>query len=385
MNSNAPGQLLGYSIQFPRALCHLLKSGPGDVVCIEVLGDVATLKSNSMVIVEEDKSSIVSNPLTDRSTDLWKTFSNWIKAINDKELDLGKAKFQLYTNKTGETSIVNAFSSAKNKEEAEQALDTAKTKLSDITEKHEIWKYYDYAVNKNESLLLDVIERFELEFFKSTGFEEVLSEIRLKIVPENQLVFLAEKLSGWLLKYITEKIAANQPAMVKWEEFNSCFIVLFERTRRLELIDFTFENPPKDSSIEQALKIRPCYLKQLECIKVTDEELIEAVYDFMKAEINRQEWIKKEIINEDIASDFETKLERYWKNQKKRIGLTNDKLGDCEKGQLLYSDCKSRQETIRDMTPPVTTISGTYHALANKPTIGWHPSWESLFLNQKEK
>ena len=44
MKSNAAGQLLGYTIQFPRALYHLLRCGPGDAVCIEVLGDVATKK-----------------------------------------------------------------------------------------------------------------------------------------------------------------------------------------------------------------------------------------------------------------------------------------------------------------------------------------------------
>lgn len=37
MKSNAPGQLLGFSMQFPRALYHLLRSAPKDVVCVEVL------------------------------------------------------------------------------------------------------------------------------------------------------------------------------------------------------------------------------------------------------------------------------------------------------------------------------------------------------------
>ncbi len=46
MNTLAPGQLLGYTLQFPRAFIHLLKSGPGDKVSIEVLGDVATSKAN---------------------------------------------------------------------------------------------------------------------------------------------------------------------------------------------------------------------------------------------------------------------------------------------------------------------------------------------------
>lgn len=112
MKSNAPGQLLGFSMQYPRALYHLLRSAPKDVVCVEVLGDVATLKSDGELLAEEDKSSIVGNPLTDKSTDLWKTFSNWIEAIKDGFIDVEKTKFLLYTNRSGREGIVNKFSSA---------------------------------------------------------------------------------------------------------------------------------------------------------------------------------------------------------------------------------------------------------------------------------
>jgi len=39
MDSNAPGQFLGYAIQFSRALFHLLKAGHGDIVC-EIWGEI---------------------------------------------------------------------------------------------------------------------------------------------------------------------------------------------------------------------------------------------------------------------------------------------------------------------------------------------------------
>ena len=95
MNSIAPGQFLGYTLQLPRALYHLLKSGPGDKVSIEVLSDVATSKLNGLVISEEDKSSIVGNPITNRSIDLWKTFSNWIDAINSGVIDVEKLELEI--------------------------------------------------------------------------------------------------------------------------------------------------------------------------------------------------------------------------------------------------------------------------------------------------
>jgi len=385
MKSNAPGQLLGYTLQFPRALYHLLRSGAGDTVSIEVLGDVAIIESSGEVTLEEDKSSIVGNPLTDRSTDLWKTFANWIEIINDRNLDVRKTKFILYCNQSGRHGIVDEFSSAQNQLDAQKAIDYAKIELSDIGVEHDIWKYYHNVINQHETLLLDVVERFELQVGNNAGYDEVRYEIQRKHVPDNQIEFLMDKLSGWLQKEISEIIAARRQAVVSWEEFNHQFLVLIERIRKRELIDFTREYPPSNEEVQKHVKIHPCYLKQLDIIGSSDDELIEAVIDFLKANVNRQNWIECEIIDEDIASDFESKLSTFWKNQRKRIKLTESKLSEEEQGQLLYTDCKSRQETMRGMSPPESTIAGTYHTLANEPVLGWHPNWEKLFSKQKEE
>lgn len=385
MKSNAPGQFLGYSIQLPRALYHLLRSGPDDAVCIEGLGDVATLTSDSCVIAEEDKSSIIGNPLTDRSTNLWKTFSNWIEAINCGDLDVGKTKFILYCNQSGRHGIVDEFNSAQNQLDAQKAIDYAKTELNDINPEHDIWKYYDFVVNQHETLLLDVVERFELQIGNGAGYDEVRYEIQRKHVPDSQIEFLMNKLSGWLLEEISEKIADQKLAVVSWKDFDHQFLVLFDRARRLELIDFTSKYPSGDEDIQSQVKIRPRYLQQLEVIDTSVDEILEAVSDYLRADVNRGKWIENETIDEDVALDFELKLKQFWKNQMKRIQITNNHLSDEERGQLLLGDCKSRQETIRDMTPPYSTITGTYHALADEPVLGWHPNWEKLFPKQKEE
>ena len=391
MKSNAPGQLLGYALQFPRALYHLLRSGPGDTVSIEVLGDVAIIESSGDVILEEDKSSIVENPLTDRSTNLWKTFANWIEIINDKKFDVRKTKFILYCNHSGRRGIIDEFSSAQNQPDARKAIDYAKKELIDIEVEHEkgvehdIWKYYDNVINQHETLLLDIIERFELQVGKGAGYDKVRYEIQRKLVPEKQIEFLVDKLSGWLQKEVIEKIADRKLAIVSWEEFNRQFLVFIEQIRQRDLIDFTREYPPSKEDVQNQVKTQPCYLKQLDIIGSSEDELIDAVIDFLKANVNRQNWIESEIIDEDIASDFESKLSTFWENKRKHIKLTESRRSEEEQGQLLYIECKMRQETIRGMSPPESTIAGTYHTLANETVIGWHPNWEELFSEQKEE
>ena len=383
--NNAPGQLLGYTMQLPRALYYLLISGPGDSVCVEVLGDVATFSSDGKIITEEDKSSISSNPLTNRSTDLWKTFSNWINAINNKEIDIYKTHFILYCNKTGNPGLVNEFDVAHTEIEIKEAIRKAKTELNDIDKDHDIWEYYNNAINKNENILLMIIERFALQIGIGAGYDEVRAEIQRKHVPSGQIEFILNNLSGWLQKTILEAIAVSNSPIITWIDFDHQFKVLFDRIRHRELIDSTTQYLKDDDKVLTQIKMHPIYLQQLEAINLSDEEIMAEISDYLLAEVNREQWIENEVIDETVAHDFEARLISFWKNQKKSIQIIYNKKEEIEQGQLLLSICKSRQETIRGENPPSSTIAGTYHALSDELELGWHPIWETIFHKYKEE
>lgn len=383
MNSNAAGQLAGYAIQFPRALYHLLRSKPGDAVCVEVFGDVATQKADGVILAEEDKSSINSNPLTDRSSDLWKTFANWLHAINDGTLDISKAKFILYANKCGQSGIVNKFSEAETTEEAQESIKYAKKTLRDIKTGHSIFTDYSYVMG-NEPLLTTLLLNFELQIGTEAGYDDVRREIRAKHVSETQIDYVMDAIGGWLQREITNKIQLKQSAIITWENYDTQFRLTFERVRLRELLDFTLQNPVKEETIQSHVKNRPQYVQQLDAINLTDDAILEAVADYLRAQVNIHKWIETGTINEAIASDFESKLIRFWEHQVKDIELTHDGLDKEKCGQLVLSRCVTRQETIRGESPPASTIPGLYHTLADKPTIGWHPDWKKIFSKDRE-
>ncbi|MBG6233789.1 hypothetical protein IWX76_000344 [Pedobacter sp. CAN_A7] len=384
MGIHAPGQVLGYGLQFPRALYHLLRCEPDDKVAIEVLGDVATLAADKSLITEEDKSSQVSNPVTDLSTDLWKTFYNWVGLIKDKKIDAFNTKFVLYVNKKGRSAIVNTFDKATSPAVAKDVIDKAKKKLKKLDSNHEIWPYYDFLVNQNEETLIDVICNFELQICAGGGSEAVKTEIRKKHIHETQIDFIHDNLAGWLQTTVLERLAKKEDAIISWAEFDKQFQPLFERARKRELIDFTLTYPPDAKEIKKHLKERPVYIKQLEEIKADDDLIQHAVTDYLKAKVNRYNWIEKELIDEPTAIDFEAKLTDFWENSKTRIQIVHSANDSCQRGMLLYTECRSRQETIKDQSPPSATIAGTYHALANTTELGWHPEWESSFKKQKK-
>lgn len=377
MSENAPGQLLGFALQFPRALVHLLRGGPGCIVCLEVHGDVSTQNVDGLTIAEEDKSSIISNPVTDKSTDLWKTFSNWVNSVKKGEFDAEKTKFILYRNKGGRKGIAEDLAAARTSSEVAASISRIKEKLHDIEESHPVWEYYKNCILDNELSFAAVALNFELETGEGAGFLDLEAEVVRKHVPASQIKVLVASLNGWISRLVMERIAAKKDGAVTWVEFDAEFRSHFQRARRMELIDFALRSPPTTSEVFEYIDLRPRFVQQVELINCTDDEIIGAVTEYLKAQINRNRWIEDELINEELAADFEKKLVKFWQHAQKKISMTNKELTNEERGQLLLSECSVRQEMIGLESPPADTIAGTYHALANSPKLGWHSDWKA--------
>lgn len=366
-------------MQFPRALCHLLKAAPNCTVCIEVHGDVATVLPTGEIIAEEDKCSIHSNPVTDRSIDLWKSLSNWVDSIRAGEFDVNRTTFVLYRNRSGQAGLAETFDACTSREQAEQALLNVESKFADLDASHPIWPYYKNVALDHRDTLLDLITRFQLETGDLAGYAAVEQELRTKLIPLNQIGAVVHHLNGWLVKLIMTRISQNQAAIVTFDEFSHECAVLFARARCLDLLDFTTYAPPSSAEIDQHIKSRPTYLRQIEFVKADNDDLIEAVTDFLKAKTNRDKWIEEELIDEQVASQFEDNLRRFWRNKMKEVKLVNATLDKEARGMLLLTQCQNHQETIRNVKPPPSTIAGTYHALADRPSLGWHEDWEAEF------
>ena len=379
--SDAAGQLLGYTIQFPRALLRLLEARPGDRVGVEFHGDVSQFYSDGRVLSEEDKSSLGGNPVTNKSANLWKTFYNWALQIKDGAIDVDNTTFVLYVNKTGLKSLVNDFHAFSDPSMGDILIANIRKVIEPLAPDHAIRKYYDFLVNQHHTLFLSILQRFQFEADEGELTAAILEALKAKHVRESHLEYLMESICGWLVNTIIGRIQSGYPGLVTWEEFDNRFMTAFERVRNAELIDVTVKRHPTSVDIDAQVAGHPIYLKQLDLIELPnpEKEKIDAITDFLRADTNRMTWISDGIIDEETALEFENHLERYWSNEQKSIALTNPSLNTKQRGQLLYYRCRERQQTIRDMNPPDCTIPGTYHALANEPVLGWRNDWADQF------
>src|SRR5258708_4537850 len=93
---SAPGQYLGYALQPLRLCYHLLDCPPGAQVSLEHTDDVAVHYLDGSQLLEQDKSALKQNPISDWADDLWKTIAHWLKGIKAGDIDPASTTFSVY-------------------------------------------------------------------------------------------------------------------------------------------------------------------------------------------------------------------------------------------------------------------------------------------------
>src|SRR5271166_840674 len=86
----APGQYLGFALQPVRLCYHLLTCPKGARVSLEHLDDVAVHYANGALMLEQTKSALKQNPLSDWAEDLWKAVANWLDSSANGEIAPGR-------------------------------------------------------------------------------------------------------------------------------------------------------------------------------------------------------------------------------------------------------------------------------------------------------
>ena len=109
---NAPGQALGFSLQFTRLTQLLITAPEGSFVSFEVFEDVGLKTREGATHFIQTKSALTANPLTDRSVGLWKTLANWADGLSIRPCEPAKLKLVLYVSRPVDGEIARSFHQA---------------------------------------------------------------------------------------------------------------------------------------------------------------------------------------------------------------------------------------------------------------------------------
>lgn len=379
-STTVPGTYLGFSLQATRFLVHLLKAKAGDTVCLELFEDVGVEKADGSRIAEQDKSNLATNPLSNRSPQFWKTFRNWVEALRSKLFDPEKTSFVIYASRAVTGRIAESFHKAITIPDAIAAIAEADSLLglaspdappSDSDDPFA--SCLRTLLQSDKGLLAKVIVNFTIDSANGSPHDEIRPLLLDKFVSEDAYEDVVRWAHGWVKTRVDRLLELQQPARVTQSEFHKAILSYVRSHDRVDILR-SMAAKPSDENITAEMAFRD-YVRQLRLIDLDDLDILEAVNDYIRAATDRTIWSEQGLIDESSLDKLAEELASAWRNKKRRVSIGYADKPENMQGQVLYSDCMDQQTQLDNLATPTHFIRGSWHALADDRTIGWHPRY----------
>jgi hypothetical protein len=390
---DATPSMLGFLYQTRFALLLALRRNDPDVlVSIEKIDDIAFAKDNGNGFpvpfdLRQLKHHLTrQGGLSDRSADVWKTLRVWAEAVSAKKLNLSKALlFLVSTSKATKTNAVWALSpdlSKRDSELAQKQLEAAGAASTDRTVK-EAFKAVSTLSEKKRTRFFSAIHVLDGSLDIEQLRMAIEGEVRLLTDPQHR-VALADALEGWWFRRVIEHLMRPLDPGVLVRHVEEQVSELREQFRRVNLPDELVGAPVPET--EKKDKDTRVFVRQLRLIKLAERRIRPAQEDHYRAYEQRSRWIRQHLLGMDELHKLEVRLIDEWQ---RRFDIMLEGLdpkrgedGHYLSGQALYQwielDAPQNQSLLvrPEFRSPYMT-RGSYHMLADKKRVGWHPYYDT--------
>jgi hypothetical protein len=378
----AAGPYLGFALQ-PVRLCYYLLSSPrGASVSLEYLDDVAVHYADGTLLLEQCKSALAHNPISDWSDDLWKTVANWLDAVETLKIDGAKASFQLYVTppKPGRLSAaMHAAADAKAVEAlVKQVKDKLKTKANPPTCIAHVQKFLDAT----DLLRLAVICMTTVVATDADPLEP-LRELLRPTVPEASLDVICASAIGQAKEAADKCIRRRVPALVSVAEFRRNFHAFVQQNNMAGYLP-TFTAAPSKDAAKALLTSRPVFVRQLQLIEASEEKQLRAASDLMRTSGDKVKWAEQGLVFDGTFEDWEETLLRKYDSAQSEVQETYSEKTQEAQGRIVYSRCADMEVPLDSRAVPGHFTHGGFNDLADRQKLGWHPKYQTL-LNEEDK
>jgi hypothetical protein len=193
--------------------------------------------------------------------------------------------------------------------------------------------------------------------------------------PKEQISNLHERLEGWWFgKVITAMVKkVSIPVMAIDQRVDD----LREEFKRNSLpVDFKSSVPSPDIIAE--LDNRP-FVEQLRIIQIGRSRIEYAIRDYYRASEQRSRWLRQDLLLDGELEKYEQNLKEAW--EPRFASMVEGLPKACPPEAKISGGQQVFQWAEQDADFPLRTIRerflthGSYHILANRKTVGWHPDF----------
>jgi hypothetical protein len=368
----APGPYLGFALQPVRFCFHLLDSPKGAKVSLEHLDDVAVHYADGSVMLEQTKSALKSNPLSDWSEEFWKAVANWIDALSTGKIPSG-SKFQLYVTPPHQGELAQAMSDAS---KAAVFVELLKSKCAKLKKPKACEPYLQTFLGAPADRQAALVMQFKLLSADANPLDPLREILRKTVAPE-LIDLLCESAIGMAKERADALIRTGKPAMLDADAFRANFIRFIQKTNIPGLLS-SFAPVPADGEVTALLSTRPAFIRQLEIIKVSEDDRVRAVSDFLRTSADKSKWADAGLIHEGSLREWDDNLvSRHGLICGEIVDMHSDKEA-LVRGRLAYRRCAQLQAPLDGRQVPGHFVHGCFNDLADLMRLGWHPDYKAL-------
>ena len=376
LKATAAGQYLGYSLQQLRLCHHLFEVPDGDTVSLEYVDDLAIHRSDGTLLLEQSKSALVGNPATDRADELWKTFANWANLCTQGTIDAKTTDFRLYVTPAKTGVLVCQLHAAAAPNLIAELL--AKIKKLVDPKKPEVGctPQVTRFLSAGDKVCQSIIQRFQL-VTETDPVESVRRYVRAG-VPTEAIDDLTSAAVGMARDRVDKLIRDAKPPVMSATKFRREFQTF---CRRSNLTNFLLSKAaePTEGNIQALVSTAPIFVRQLKAINASDDMMVTAVSDYLRATADKVIWADEGLIVESSLEDLDAQLVRQHKIVRDEIEDTLASVDEPGRGRTLYRKCTATELPLDGRTLPSHFVAGAYNCLADLCRLGWHPRHKALF------
>jgi hypothetical protein len=384
---SAPGAAAGYLYQCQSALIELLRRGwdePDLVLFLEALDDVELQGRDAREALQIKQHRGGSGSLTDASVDLWRTLAVWLDILPGLPAHEQPSFTLLTTGRAPEGSAASLLRAdgARDEITAIGMLETAAATSTNQQTDAARSKFARLAPNERMRLVQAIEVRDEqppiTDFYK-----ELERELKNVYRPRHRDEFLGA-LEGWWFRQCRRLLTDRTPGVTGRDLTN-----YIARLRD----GFTEDNlpPPLDpaklTETELANYRDRTFVKQLEWIAYSNDQIVTAIHDFYNAEAERSRWLRTGLLAIGDLEDYELRLVETWRRAFQDMVREVEEQTDTETakqqaGRVLLQQLRTQDRVrVRPNYSEEMITHGTLHELADRPRpyreqIGWHADFE---------
>lgn len=315
----APGQYLGFAIQPVRLCYHLLTCPPQAQVSIEYLDDVAIHYADGSVLVEQTKSALRQNPVSDWAIDFWKCFANWLSTIRAGTLSPGSTQFRLYVTPVKSGKIAVSLSQVSTSDEAEKLVNKIRLRLARLKSTPACLPHLQCFLDASPAERFAVVGHFSMISCDKDPVDPIRALIA-PVVAANLIDPLCQFAIGRAKESVDRLIRAGKPPLLDGDKFKGEFRNFVQRNNLPGLL-VPFSSDPPSKAVSALLATQPTFVKQLDLVQVSEDERVRAVSDFLRAAADKSTWADAGLVFEKGLKEWDAELVR-------RHGLIRGEVSD---------------------------------------------------------